>query len=123
MHIGCTTDGSSWRISLQTQAEAEAFLAAQATKVGNIAMSTTDPKIDRISPAVSAIERLHFARIVLPQVPGEDVVEFPLKESQHLSSLAYSTTQLAQSTGKPLTEFDELLAGINSQIESFFGMD
>ena len=120
MRINYRLDGVSWSISLQSSQEARALLAAQASPVGNEALATTDPKIDRITPGIRTIERLRFAELVLPAEIGIDSIEFPLEETQHLSGLTYGVMRRAREIGEPVTEFDEELARIEDQIASFF---
>lgn len=114
--------GPDWSIILETGNEAAALLAAQETPAGNAAMFTTDLRVDRVTPAISAIERLRFAQLTLDaEKPGEDTVVFPTGESQHLASLAYEAVRLARDSGQPLTPYDALLAAMDEQIDEHFG--
>lgn len=118
-----------WSIGLETREEALALLAAQETPLGNRALSTTDPNIDRVTPGRNAIALLHFAELVLPpQEAGSskedsEVVEFPFQETQHLSGLLYGATRSARESGKSVTNNDALLFAMEAQVESFFDMD
>ncbi len=122
-------NAEEWTVSLQSQVEARALLAAQASRVGNLVLSTTDPNIDRLTPGRKAIERLHFAEQVLP-ADGETSayahnvgITFPSTEAQILSGLMYGVAHAAKGTGQSVTEHDTLLLAMEREVEAFFGMD
>lgn len=126
MKLTWSEDG--WNIGLERRVEAQALLAAQSTPVGDRVLSTTNPKHDRVTAGIKAIELLRFAELVLPddediKSNGLEIVEFPLQESQHLSGLLYGATHDARITGVPTTKYDKQLSRMEGQVEAFFGMD
>jgi len=118
-----------WSIGLERNKEATLLLAVQETPIGNRVMATTDPKIDRVTNAISAIELLRFAEVMLGDEVGEaqlnarGVIYFPQPESQHLSGLLYAATREIRTNGVRITDADEQLFHMEGQIEAFFGMD
>lgn len=124
-----TGQRNNWSIHLEKGAEALALLAVQETETGNRVLSTTDPKVNRVETGRRVIELLRIAEIALPTSDADpaagifESVEFKKQGAQHLSGLIYGATTSPQAMESLTAEQLGLLVGMESQIQSFFGMD
>jgi len=114
----------SWSIKFTSREEAQVVLETQQTLVGNQEMSPGTSGHWRIDQGIDAVKALQCAAVVLPEKQadgaGEEGISFTASQSQYIANVACSGIRRIMETGKPLTSDDELLAKIDSDIDTFF---